>query len=386
MKLKRFPIVGKKIYFILFFVILFSLTLSASLLDVYKSGEIKLVPDPNFGKGTDWDIYFPQGIKDIAFAKDGSFFATGMGNKACHCIYKFDRSGKFVKKIGRKGRGPGDLYHPGALSILDNKYLLVAEYATNRRISVFDLNGNFVKIIKTRDDVYDVVGLKNNKIAILTNKYGKSNKQFSDIYYMIIIKDLKNNNEKKIQEYRKREVYSPYIRFKFSGNVYMFKTKNNDLFLSFDDSNEYKIYSAMGVLLKKTNLKYRKRIINKKEKEKCKKSFILNIKKSVNEKFLLNLFNKNIDKVKYPKEGGYFDDVIVDSEYNILFLKRDTNCLAKEINVEVYNNEGERKAKFKVIKKNNPEFFFSQIKLYKNYIYYYDNNKRELIREKIDKE
>ena len=139
----------KKIFTILFlFLFCFSFSY-ASLIDIYKKGKIKLIPDSTFGKGTEWDMYFPQGIMDIAFTNDGSFFATGLGDKACHCVYRFDKNGKFIKKFGRKGRGPGDLYRPGNLSILDNKYLLIAEYATSRRISVFDLRGKFIRKIKT---------------------------------------------------------------------------------------------------------------------------------------------------------------------------------------------------------------------------------------------
>ena len=196
MKLKKFSVVGRTIYFILFCLIVFSLTLSASLLDVYKSGKIKLVPDPNFGKGTEWDIYFPQGVGDITFLSDGSFFATGSG----HCVYKFDKSGKFLKKIGRKGRGPGDLYGPGDLSILDNKYLLVAEYATARRISVFDLNGNFVKVIKTKEDVYDVVGLKNNRFVILTRSFSSEDKNTTTANNKILLYDFKTLNSRVIKK------------------------------------------------------------------------------------------------------------------------------------------------------------------------------------------
>ena len=193
----------RRVFLLIVFILILSLSLSSSLLDIYKSGKLKLVPDPNFGKGTEWDIYFPQGIHDIAFAKDGSFFATGLGNKACHCVYKFDKNGKFIKKIGRKGRGPGDLYGPGDLSILDNKYLLVGEYPSTRRISVFDLNGNFVKIIKTRESVFDVVGLKNNIVAIHTTNY-KSSKSYDISMHSVYLSNINTNKKIKIKEFEEK--------------------------------------------------------------------------------------------------------------------------------------------------------------------------------------
>ena len=106
--------------------------LSAGLLDVYKKGTVTLVPDPGLGKDTDWEELIYSRARYIAVAADGCVFVS---NPKQHNIYKFDPGGNLVKTFGQKGQGPGDFFSPQKLSIVADKYLVINEYATNRRLS-----------------------------------------------------------------------------------------------------------------------------------------------------------------------------------------------------------------------------------------------------------
>lgn len=136
--------------------------------EVYKSGPVTLVPDPAFGRTMDWSAFLFESTKDIAVADDGTIF---MANIREHTIHKFDASGRKVLTFGRRGQGPGDLESPNSPSLLDGKYLVVGEYALRHRISLFDLDGRFYKVIKTQRPVYDVVALGGTKIAYLTRQF-----------------------------------------------------------------------------------------------------------------------------------------------------------------------------------------------------------------------
>ncbi|MCP2597547.1 6-bladed beta-propeller, partial [Candidatus Aminicenantes bacterium AC-335-G13] len=57
-----------------------------------------------------------------------------------HTVYKFDRNGKLLQKIGRKGEGPGDLEFPVHICVRKDKVFI----SDNRAISIFDLNGKFI--------------------------------------------------------------------------------------------------------------------------------------------------------------------------------------------------------------------------------------------------
>jgi len=381
----------KKIFTILFlFLFCFSFSF-ASLIDIYKKGKIKLAPDLNFGKGTEWDMYFPQGIKDIAFTKDGNFFATGLGNKAHHCVYKFDNNGKFIKKFGRKGRGPGDLYAPGDLPILDNKYLLISEYATNRRISVFDLNGNFVKIIKTKDSVFGVKALKNDKIAILSEKFfGET------VQYIVYLKNIKTGKEKIIKKVKKKEeIKGPFSISRFHDRIYLFSTNLNEIIVGPSFDSTIGVYDFTGKELKKIDTGYERKICDN-ETKKVFYKYLLNwvkekIKKNQMQPVALGLLKKQYKNGNLiPEHTQCYSKLIIDSEGNILVFKNNKYSydekkkeliIKDKIGFKVFTENGKFIKEILMNPNNKVAKILSneRIWFYKDYIYYFDDEDDECI-------
>ena len=82
---------------------------------------------------------------DIAVARNGDLFiAEGHGPKYGNSrIDLFDRHGKFLKTIGERGSGDGQLLEPHAISLDSRGRLFVADRANNR-VSIFDRHGKFV--------------------------------------------------------------------------------------------------------------------------------------------------------------------------------------------------------------------------------------------------
>ncbi len=156
----------QKIIILLSLVLLFNallIPLNAETQGVNPRQEIELIPDPNFEFEEEEDeVLFYDYAKSVAVAPDGSIFVS---NSLQHNVIKFSPNGDIVKTFGQKGQGPGDFLHPYSVTILDDKYLIIKDYVTSRRISVFDLNGNYVKIIKTKKNRHGCLALKNNKIA-----------------------------------------------------------------------------------------------------------------------------------------------------------------------------------------------------------------------------
>lgn len=134
----------------------------AGLASAYLKGRITLAPDPDFAKGADWEALFPNKQRGITVAPDGSVFVS---NSSDHNIYKFSPEGTLVKTFGKPGQGPGDLERPGELSILDGAYLVVGEYISNRRISLFKLDGTFHAVFKTGGPPVSPTALRDGKIA-----------------------------------------------------------------------------------------------------------------------------------------------------------------------------------------------------------------------------
>ena len=82
-----------------------------------------------------------------------------------HCVKVFNNSGDYVRTIGRKGQGPGDLYGSTFITFSPVGELLVYETG-NRRIQWFNPNGKS-KHISKQNEYIDWIGvLSENEIAI----------------------------------------------------------------------------------------------------------------------------------------------------------------------------------------------------------------------------
>jgi len=76
--------------------------------------------------------------------KKGNIYVSDSRN---HSILKFDSLGKFLKKIGRKGQGPGELSNPRYICCDDRNNLIVYD-SNNRRIQIFSPEGEYLKNFK----------------------------------------------------------------------------------------------------------------------------------------------------------------------------------------------------------------------------------------------
>lgn len=115
--------------------ILLSITLQATSEQVELSLDLEIKEQE--------DIIFNL-IVDIAVDSENSVFILDMKERV---LYKFNEDGKFQKRIGRSGQGPGEFERPSSVFIdaKDSIYILDSQ---NRRVEVFKNNGDFTKSIK----------------------------------------------------------------------------------------------------------------------------------------------------------------------------------------------------------------------------------------------
>ena len=79
---------------------------------------------------------------DVAIAPDGSFYVSdGYGNSR---VAKFSPEGHFLFAWGSKGHQPGELHLPHGIELDSAGNVYVAD-RENRRIQIFDPNGQFLK-------------------------------------------------------------------------------------------------------------------------------------------------------------------------------------------------------------------------------------------------
>jgi hypothetical protein len=85
-------------------------------------------------------------ISDIIVDSKGNIYVCDSKD---HCIKVYSARGKYIKSIGEKGEGPGELSGPMHIQI-DNQSNVYISEAWNRRISIFDKKGEFLSTVKYR--------------------------------------------------------------------------------------------------------------------------------------------------------------------------------------------------------------------------------------------
>jgi len=222
---------------------------------------IRLQPDPGFARGVDW-VSFPQkGMNSMVVAADGSIV---MSNVLQHCLYKFSPDGKFRKKIGRKGEGPGDFNTPKVSSILDDRLLVIGEYALTRRISLFDMEGRFVKVLRTKENCNQALALKNNRVAYLGISFDERNKNPGGGISRrdtISIIDVTTGKETTVVSFPRIARSSIPISQGYtisvgsvSGETLLVAMPTGDLIVGSSDESKLNVYSPEGNLLRTFDL------------------------------------------------------------------------------------------------------------------------------------
>lgn len=329
----------KKIIFLLITASISYTCLSQQLIDIYKSGTVKMVPDPTYAQNNDWDVLFWDFFrkayevqvqvgnrKSMAIAGDGTVFIINHSNKY---MYKFDENGDFLKKSERK--------KIGASGILDDRYLITHNSGTGLA-HVYDLNGNFKKTIQFDFALPGCIPLKNNKIAIAGSVpwSTKSRK-------IVMIKDIETEEEKIIDSYfvdynlshiefsNGKKYY--FVGPMFSSGTKIAKSKEGNLILGNDHKQEIKIYSPEGELIKTFQLGITPIFIDEKTKEEYIKGMLssleligFSIKVKEN---LISIVNQDFKLSKEDKDRLV---KIINKEIN--FTKEDTGKLINIIEQE----------------------------------------------------
>jgi DNA-binding beta-propeller fold protein YncE len=111
------------------------------------AGEVLLTLGSVGERGT-WDeaagIHLFDEPNDIAFDSAGNIYVTQGHGRGEPRVLKFDRDANFVTSWGQRGTLPGDFAVPHSIVIDEDDLIYVAD-RENRRIQVFDTEGNFVK-------------------------------------------------------------------------------------------------------------------------------------------------------------------------------------------------------------------------------------------------
>lgn len=189
-----------------------------------------------------------------SFVRDskGNYYIT---DTKANAVVIFDSSGKYLKRFGKLGQGPGDLSMPMSIQIFEN--LLVVNEPGNRRIQYFTFHGISQKTFRLFKTLGPLVLLQDGRkigTPLLVNKKDES-----------MLVEVLSPEGKVI------DMFGTPIEFKWNQYVMnerkLLINSNNNLILVFRYLPILQKYSLDGRLLKEARLEtefsFKKEIINR---------------------------------------------------------------------------------------------------------------------------
>lgn len=233
------------------FILLFSAVLHVRL----PCQTLQLNGEPSFGKDTDWaNLPMKEVIPPLVVGPDGSMFLADLDR---HQIVRFDANGKEGSRFGQLGQGPGDLHYPQLGGILDNRMLIVVNYPIDRKISLFDLQGRFIRQVRTEQPCYKAISLRNHIIAYSFKKFHQSaqHEPYIEFTEYVFLKNIETGLEKEV--YRAEFTDKSAIRLPnnpgvstsaghFNPGLIMAATAKGELWIGKSDCPRLSLYNESG--------------------------------------------------------------------------------------------------------------------------------------------
>lgn len=152
--------------YIAFAQLFFSQTLDYKLINDFTVGE----------EGVLNDSLFIVSISDIAINKKGNIYAL---DKGANTIWVINESGEFITKIGREGKGPGELIDAHNIEIIYWDNIIIVDNGL-RRFTIFDQNNKYKRSINFPEFLNIVRKFKvddMNNILVESIEYKLENKE-----------------------------------------------------------------------------------------------------------------------------------------------------------------------------------------------------------------
>lgn len=139
----------------------------------YTAPVNKLIPDPSFMQNADWKRMFYDASqtsgagragldKQIVIGPDEQVYVSDRSN---FTISIYNSDGKFIKSFGKQGYGNGEFANNQDLDgILNDKLIVVSD--NQGRINLFDLDGNFVKLLTIDFMPLRIFPLRSGKLMV----------------------------------------------------------------------------------------------------------------------------------------------------------------------------------------------------------------------------
>ncbi|MBS2097458.1 hypothetical protein [Carboxylicivirga linearis] len=353
-----------------------------SLLDLYKKGNVKLVPDTEYAVGNDWNTVFETyndtlygkwmgNRKSIKVLPDGSVVV----NHAYHNYYsKFSPKGTFQKEFKVIGQSGKSFKKTQAISGIINENTFFTGLDNLGNMLCFDFDGNYKKTLKLDYMSRQEIALPNGKIAVVGWVIWAE--KFRDF---VAIVDYETNEEKVIWEHYtdrcNEEEHCKLFHYSYQfekGGSFSFRTMpfsnalglssppeiacvNNQLVLAMPGSGDIKVFSLEGELQDTYKINWTKNYLTIEEQKEIQQKAIdgyQSMDHSMSKAWssekeqedaiqgLISQMKADLDKITDPLPKPTFSTILKDSDDNLLFFEFPEEENKNIFNVWIYQRDG----------------------------------------------
>jgi hypothetical protein len=309
---------------------------------IHKEDVFILEEELSIGSGNKGEEYSFFRIGNIAVDDIESIYVADIAS--AH-IRVFDSDGKYLRTIGRKGQGPGEMQMPSYVQITSNNEVLVQDYMA-QRLSFFSVNGKYLRQISTAKTRTPFIPIKmdsqGNLIVFAASAPppvgGKELRIYDPNLELLMIIAKEERGTRGIFDIGKSSLYCDV------------SPSNN---IVWGDSKEYvlQILNQRGDLIKKIIKEYNPIEITAEDKEKYEKQYAGPVKRGM--------------RLNFRGHFPAFSEISVDDEERI-FVKtyERVECREDLFYFDVFEAEGKYIAKVPIQANLNRDSIWKNNKLY----------------------
>ena len=159
-------------------------------------------------------------------------------------IFKFDLDGKFIKRIGKIGKGPGEYIKGFQTFLIDkqNKHLIIFELIS-KKMMVYDFDGSFIDEKPIDFMPGPTEWINEESIAVYNNGFTYENEPWKDYYILNSdAKILQKNKFKKLADKRYGLMIYPPIFYRFKGMTRYKNPYENIIYEIYSDKKPKPVY------------------------------------------------------------------------------------------------------------------------------------------------
>jgi len=214
---------------------------------MYRGDVFRVEEELCIGKAGESRKYVFARLWYLAVDDEENIYAMDQGETQ---VKVFDKNGAFLRAIGKKGEGPGELLNPDNIFIKSNNQLVIEDFI--RSLTYYSLEGEYIKT-QSFAKIFPVGILVNSKGYILAmtniNEPDKSGKEIGlydeDLNYLKTIISV----PEPIPDPQILKLFQPEINWALS--------RDNSIIISFKKDCELQIFNSQGELVKKIIKEYK---------------------------------------------------------------------------------------------------------------------------------